>query len=192
MWRGAPYRARICHAGCGVCAPAARGRESRAEERRHAPSRRLRHRPRAHHRLLPRHRQRQRMLHVPERYQQGCTLRNNRALWAKKNWGERKNRLSPLFFYLLSSSLSRCLSHRIIIRQIRLSASYLHDMTFSACGASLVFVIRPISIATLQTPRACPLRKPPRWMRHRYVLSAWLPTFVRFLRFYPGSKIAKN
>jgi len=42
---------------------------------RHAPSRRLRHRPGAHHRLLPRHRQRQRMLQVPERYQQGCSLR---------------------------------------------------------------------------------------------------------------------
>ena len=30
--------------------------------------------PRAYHRMLPRHRQRQGMLHVPERYQQGCTV----------------------------------------------------------------------------------------------------------------------
>ena len=29
----APYRARICHAGCGVCAPAARGRERAREDR---------------------------------------------------------------------------------------------------------------------------------------------------------------
>ena len=36
---------------------------------RHASSRRLRHRPRAHHRPLPRHRQRQRMLDVPTRHQ---------------------------------------------------------------------------------------------------------------------------
>ncbi len=36
---------------------------------RHAPSRRLRHRLGAHHGLLPRHRQRQRMLHVSTRYQ---------------------------------------------------------------------------------------------------------------------------
>ena len=98
----------VRHAGCGVCAPAARGRdrerEDRAESRerrqrggqssrlpreddpswygygcfpvqrgdlpqRHASSRRLRHRPRAYHGLLPRHRQRQGMLHVPPRHQ---------------------------------------------------------------------------------------------------------------------------
>ena len=49
-------------------------RAGRAEERRHASSRRLCHRPRAHHRLLPRHRQRQGMLHVPTRYQQSRAL----------------------------------------------------------------------------------------------------------------------
>ena len=38
-------------------------------QERHASSRRLCHRSRAHHRLLPRHRQRQRMLRVPERHQ---------------------------------------------------------------------------------------------------------------------------
>ena len=107
-WRSGAMGCGVRHAGCGVCAPAARGRdrerEDRAESRerrqrggqssrlpreddpswygygcfpvqrgdlpqRHAPSRRLRHRPRAHHRLLPRHRQRQRMLRVPERHQ---------------------------------------------------------------------------------------------------------------------------
>jgi len=104
----APYRARICHAGCGVCAPAARGRDKarRGERRqsggqssrlpredapswhgygcspiqrghlpqRHASSRRLRHRPGAHHRLLPRHRQRQRMFDVPKRHQSCGTV----------------------------------------------------------------------------------------------------------------------
>ena len=88
----APYRARICHAECGVCAPAARGRdrartgERRREsgERRHAPSRRLRHRPRAHHRLLLGHCECKGMLDVSKRYQQGCTLR--------KIGGKEKNR----------------------------------------------------------------------------------------------------
>ena len=54
------------------CAPAARGRgkEGRgARGIRHAPSRRLRHRPRAYHGLLPRHREREGMLHVPKRHQ---------------------------------------------------------------------------------------------------------------------------
>ena len=46
---------------------------------RHAPSRRLRHRPGAHHRLLLRHRQRQRMLHVPKRYQSCGTVIKNPA-----------------------------------------------------------------------------------------------------------------
>ena len=46
---------------------------------RHAPSRRLCYRPGAHHRLLPRHRQRQRMLHVPERYQSCGTVIKNPA-----------------------------------------------------------------------------------------------------------------
>ena len=41
---------------------------------RHASSRRLRHRPRAHHRLLPRHRQRQRMFDVPPRHQPRGTV----------------------------------------------------------------------------------------------------------------------
>jgi len=38
-------------------------------QERHAPSRRLRHRLGAHHRMLPRHRQRQGMLDVPKRHQ---------------------------------------------------------------------------------------------------------------------------
>ena len=91
------------------------------------------------------------MLHVPKRHQQGCTL--------IKIGGKEKIVFLLFFLFSLSSSffsLSRCLSHRIIIRQIRLSASYLHDMTILACGASLVFVIQ------LQTPRTCPLHKPPR------------------------------
>ncbi len=93
--------ARNSHAGCGVCAPAARGEALRgggyarlrraggtergrerggaeSGERRHAPSRRLRHRLGAHHRLLPRHRQRQRMLHVPTRHQSCGSLIKNR------------------------------------------------------------------------------------------------------------------
>ena len=45
-----------------------------------------------------------------------------------------------------SLSLSLCLlSHRIIIRQIRLSAASLHDMPTLACGASPVFT--PPSLA---------------------------------------------
>ena len=42
-------------------------------------------------------------------------------------------------------------------RQISPSPSYLRDMTFRACGASSVFVS---CSSMLQTPEACPLRKP--------------------------------
>ena len=47
--------------------------------------------------------------------------------------------LGVSFFFSLFSAFSglRLLSHRIIIRQIRLSAASLHDMPTLACGASL-------------------------------------------------------
>ena len=54
------------------------------------------------------------------------------------------------FLSLLSLSLSpfpRLLSHRIIIRQIRLSAASLPDMPSLACGASPVFPTPPPSLA---------------------------------------------
>ena len=73
----APYRARICHAGREICAPASRERRREGEQRRHASSRRLRHRPGAYHGLLPRHRQRQGMLHVPERHQSSGSLKKS-------------------------------------------------------------------------------------------------------------------
>ena len=53
-----------------------RGRESRAEERRHAPSRRLRYRSGAYHGMLPRHREREGMLHVPKRHQSCGTVKS--------------------------------------------------------------------------------------------------------------------
>ena len=74
--------------------------------------------------------------------------------------------------YFLFASFA---GERIIIRQIRLSASALHELTFLACGASSVFVS---CSSMLQTPEACPLRNPPRWLCHRSLLSAWQPTFV--------------
>ena len=88
LWGRAGREAAVCHAGCGVCAPVARGREraraGRAADYREKMIRRgmnpdafrfyldtfrngmpPRHRPGAYHRLLPRHRQRQGMLDVP-------------------------------------------------------------------------------------------------------------------------------
>ena len=50
---------------------------SRYLQERHASSRRLCHRSRAHHRLLLRHRERQGMFDVPERHQPRGTVKEN-------------------------------------------------------------------------------------------------------------------
>ena len=76
-------------------------------------------------------------------------------------------------FFLLFSSIrlspfvhSPLPPHRIIIRQIRLSAASLHDMPSLACGASLDMVPAPSLANTPAYPSrlpistACPLRKP--------------------------------
>ena len=71
-----------------------------------------------------------------------------------------------LFFFSLSLSVSRfprLLSHRIIIRQIRLSAASLHDMPTLACGASPVFTTTPFprQYRCLSNP-SCKIQRPAR------------------------------
>lgn len=78
--------------------------------------------------------------------------------------------------------------HRIIIRQIRLSAASLHDMPSLACGASLDMVPAPSLANTPAYPSrlpistACPLRKPSPPNTHAFLSSAIILAFnARFL-----------
>ena len=74
-------------------------------------------------------------------------------------------RFSSLFYKLPSPA--RRLGHR----QISPSPSYLHDMTFLACGACVTSSIVPNAIRVY--PPCRPARSAsPRWLCHRFVLSA--------------------
>ena len=62
----------------------------------------------------------------------------------------------------LSLSFSRSLSHRIIIRQIRLSAASLHDMPSLACGASPVFTPPLPRLYRCPPNPSCKIQRPAR------------------------------
>ena len=121
------------------------------------------------------------LLHISRRTRQ--YFRREPALNLFREGACRRTTAQTLFIFLFKYiRLLGWLGHR----QISPSPSYLYDMTFQACGASLVFV----SCSTmLQTPRACPLRKP-RAGCAIGMCFAMQPTFVSFLRFNPGRKKA--
>ena len=83
----APYRARICHAGREICAPAARGQsggETACPLTAASPSASSASRPASSA--------------SPTSKNAPCSQEISTGLHPEKNWGERKNRLSPLFF----------------------------------------------------------------------------------------------